>query len=43
MSAIFNIIIDLIILVLPLKELYGLNTSLKKKLMVIIMFSLGVL
>lgn len=43
MSAIFNIMIDIIILVLPLKELYGLNTSLKKKLMVMVMFSLGIL
>lgn len=43
MSAIFNIIIDLIILILPLKELYALHTSLKKKLMVMVMFSLGIL
>ncbi|KAI4717643.1 hypothetical protein E4T48_06151 [Aureobasidium sp. EXF-10727] len=42
MSAIFNIVIDIVILVLPLKELYALNTSLKKKLMVMIMFSLGI-
>ncbi|THX03582.1 hypothetical protein D6D17_05920 [Aureobasidium pullulans] len=42
MSAIFNIIIDLIILILPLKELYDLQTSLKKKLMVMVMFSLGI-
>ncbi|THV82269.1 hypothetical protein D6D29_04776 [Aureobasidium pullulans] len=42
MSAIFNIIIDLIILILPLKELYALQTSLKKKLMVMVMFSLGI-
>ncbi|THY01204.1 hypothetical protein D6D03_05960 [Aureobasidium pullulans] len=41
MSAICNIIIDLIILILPLKELYALQTSLKKKLMVMVMFSLG--
>lgn len=43
MSAICNIIIDLIILILPLKELYALQTSLKKKLMVMVMFSLGIL
>lgn len=43
MSAIFNIVIDIIILVLPLKELYALQTSLKKKLMVMVMFSLGIL
>ncbi|KAG9734558.1 hypothetical protein KCU73_g10737, partial [Aureobasidium melanogenum] len=42
MSAIFNIVIDLIILVLPLKELFALQTSLKKKLMVMVMFSLGI-
>ncbi|THX15100.1 hypothetical protein D6D13_02349 [Aureobasidium pullulans] len=42
MSAIFNIIIDLIILILPLKKLYALQTSLKKKLMVMVMFSLGI-
>lgn len=42
-SAIFNIVIDLIILALPLKQLSRLNISLKKKLMVIFMFSLGVL
>jgi hypothetical protein len=43
MSAIFNILIDLIILVLPLKNLYALQISLKKKLMVMLMFSLGIL
>lgn len=43
MSAIFNIILDLIILILPLKQLYALQTSLKKKLMVMVMFSLGIL
>lgn len=43
MSAIFNIVIDLIILILPLKELYALQTTLKKKLMVMVMFSLGIL
>ncbi|KAG9562314.1 CFEM domain-containing protein, partial [Aureobasidium melanogenum] len=42
MSAIFNIVIDLIILVLPLKELFALQTSLRKKLMVMVMFSLGI-
>ncbi|KAI4760305.1 hypothetical protein E4T52_06755 [Aureobasidium sp. EXF-3400] len=42
MSAIFNIVIDLIILILPLKELYALQTTLKKKLMVMVMFSLGI-
>ncbi|KAG9698227.1 CFEM domain-containing protein, partial [Aureobasidium melanogenum] len=42
LSAIFNIVIDIIILVLPLKELYELNASLKKKLLVMVMFSLGI-
>lgn len=42
-SAIFNIVIDLIILALPLKHLYRLNISMKKKLMIMLMFSLGVL
>ncbi|KAI4853310.1 hypothetical protein E4T44_00914 [Aureobasidium sp. EXF-8845] len=42
MSAIFNIVIDLIILILPLKEIYTLQTNLKKKLMVMVMFSLGI-
>lgn len=43
MSAIFNIIIDLIILVLPLYELYKLHVNLHKKLMLMFMFSLGIL
>ncbi|GKT59794.1 CFEM domain-containing protein [Colletotrichum tofieldiae] len=43
MSAIFNIIIDLIILVLPLKKLAELQMKLKKKIMIMFMFSLGIL
>lgn len=43
MSAIVNIIIDIIILVLPLYELYKLHVSMQKKLMLMIMFSLGIL
>lgn len=43
MSAVFNIIIDLIIIVLPLKNLYGLQIALKKKIMIMFMFSLGIL
>lgn len=43
MSAIFNIIIDVILLVLPLKNLWGLHMETKKKLMIMFMFSLGVL
>lgn len=43
MSAIFNIVIDLILLVLPLKNLWGLQMKLKKKVMIMFMFSLGIL
>lgn len=43
MSAIFNIIIDIIIIVLPLKHLYALQIGLKKKIMIMIMFSFGIL
>lgn len=43
MSAIFNIILDIIILILPLYELYKLHVNLKKKLMLMVMFSLGIL
>jgi hypothetical protein len=43
MSAICNIVIDLIILVLPLKNLYALQINLKKKFMIMLMFSLGIL
>lgn len=43
MSAICNIIIDIIIIILPLKNLYGLQIGLKKKVMIMVMFSLGIL
>lgn len=43
MSAVCNIIIDLIIIVLPLRNLYGLQIQLKKKIMIMFMFSLGIL
>lgn len=43
MSATFNIILDIIILILPLYELYKLHVNLKKKLMLMVMFSLGIL
>lgn len=43
MSAIFNIILDIIMLVLPLKKLWSLQMKLKKKLMIMFMFSLGML
>ncbi|KAI3393294.1 hypothetical protein diail_4476 [Diaporthe ilicicola] len=42
LSAIFNIILDIIILALPLKELYKLHVNLQKKLMLMVMFSLGI-
>ncbi|KAK8035785.1 hypothetical protein PG991_001858 [Apiospora marii] len=42
MSAILNIVVDLVVLVLPLKQLYALQTNLKKKIMIMIMFSLGI-
>ncbi|KAJ5619103.1 hypothetical protein N7510_003087 [Penicillium lagena] len=42
LSAIINIILDLIILVLPLKRLYLLNMGLKKKILTMCMFGLGV-
>jgi hypothetical protein len=42
MSAIFNIIIDIIMLILPLKHLWALQMRLQKKLLIMIMFSLGV-
>ncbi|KAK8087847.1 hypothetical protein PG997_002808 [Apiospora hydei] len=42
MSAILNIAVDLVVLVLPLKQLYQLQTNLKKKIMIMIMFSLGI-
>lgn len=43
MSAIFNIVIDLIMLALPLKNLWELQMKLKKKLMIMFMFTLGIL
>ncbi|KAK8050773.1 hypothetical protein PG994_012503 [Apiospora phragmitis] len=42
MSAILNIFVDLVVLVLPLKQLYALQTNLKKKILIMIMFSLGI-
>lgn len=43
MSAIFNIILDLAILILPLNELYALQMGLKQKTLVMGMFGLGIL
>ncbi|KAI1328539.1 CFEM domain-containing protein [Xylariaceae sp. FL0255] len=42
MSAIWNIVIDLTIIVLPLKNIYQLHLPLKKKLLIMFMFSLGI-
>jgi hypothetical protein len=42
MAAIFNIILDLILLILPLHNLWSLNMGIKKKMMIMIMFSLGI-
>jgi len=42
-SAVFNIALDLVVLALPLKNLYKLQMSLRKKLMIMVMFSLGIL
>ncbi|KAJ4352940.1 hypothetical protein N0V95_003793 [Ascochyta clinopodiicola] len=38
-----NIVLDALVMVLPLKHLAGLNMNLKKKLMVIAMFSVGII
>lgn len=43
MSAIFNILIDIVLLALPLKNLWALHMEMKKKLMIMFMFSLGIL
>ena len=41
-SAICNIVIDLIMLALPLRNLWNLQMKMKKKLMIMLMFSLGI-
>ncbi|CAI7663970.1 unnamed protein product [Penicillium glandicola] len=41
-SAVVNMVLDITIMALPLKQLYHLNLSMKKKLYVICMFSLGI-
>lgn len=43
LSAGFNIVIDVIILVLPTRELCRLQMSTKKKLFLVVIFSVGVL
>ncbi|KAI1033840.1 hypothetical protein LB503_010996 [Fusarium chuoi] len=42
-AAILNIILDVGTMVIPLKELYGLSMSLKKKIQLMLMFSVGIL
>ncbi|KZL85627.1 cfem domain-containing protein [Colletotrichum incanum] len=42
LSAAFNIVLDIIILALPLHQLYQLQMPLKKKLMVMVVFSMGI-
>jgi hypothetical protein len=42
-SAIFNIILDVMVMALPLRELWMLNLSWRKKAFVMCMFSLGIL
>lgn len=41
MSAIFNIVLDILIIVLPIKPLWGLQLSVARKITAIAMFSLG--
>ncbi|KAK8152882.1 hypothetical protein BKA80DRAFT_227481 [Phyllosticta citrichinensis] len=41
-AAAVNILLDVIVMVLPLKHLAGLNLGIKKKLMVMAMFSVGI-
>jgi hypothetical protein len=43
MSATFSIILDCFTLILPLPELYKLDMSMKKKVQIMLMFSVGVL
>ncbi|OQE13125.1 hypothetical protein PENFLA_c054G04151 [Penicillium flavigenum] len=41
-AAVLNMVLDIIVMVLPLRQLYGLNLSLKRKSYVMCMFSLGI-
>lgn len=43
MAAVGNIILDLATMILPLPELIGLSLSLKKKIQILLMFSVGFL
>jgi hypothetical protein len=42
-AAIINMVLDILVMVLPLRQLYKLNLSVTKKVYVMCMFSLGVL
>lgn len=42
-AAIFNMVLDLVVMTMPLRELYHLQLSLRKKLFVMCMFSFGIL
>ncbi|KAJ5415564.1 hypothetical protein N7465_004259 [Penicillium sp. CMV-2018d] len=41
-SAVLNMVLDIVVMVLPLRQLYHLNLSVKRKSYVICMFSLGI-
>ncbi|CAP98066.1 hypothetical protein EN45_097860 [Penicillium chrysogenum] len=41
-AAVLNMVLDIIVMVLPLRQLYGLNLSVKRKSYVMCMFSLGI-
>ncbi|KAE8376829.1 hypothetical protein BDV26DRAFT_305352 [Aspergillus bertholletiae] len=41
-AAIFNMALDFVVMIMPLRELYHLQLSLRKKLLVMFMFSLGI-
>ena len=43
LSAAFNIVLDLCILILPMPELYNLSMTSKKKVHIMLMFSVGIL
>ncbi|CAI7676271.1 unnamed protein product [Penicillium palitans] len=41
-AAVLNMVLDIVVMVLPLRQLYRLNLSVKRKAFVICMFSLGI-
>lgn len=42
-AAVLNMVLDIVVMVLPLRQLYRLNLSVKRKAFVMCMFSLGIL